>query len=419
MNKISLFQLVFLTVGAMVGSAVFSLSGVTIMQAGDLAVLSWAFAGLLLLGFGFVTTNLLNAVEISNGDIKLHDFPALAFKSNFLGYITSWIYLFGCTAGVSFSAIYFAHYLVNVFPVLLPIVHILPTLSVLIIYILNLLKIGQLTRINTVLTILLVLILILIAFVLCLHSNSSSHDVNIFPTSSNNLLDMLSQIPISMLAYGAIVVPAFMASSVVNPKKNVRLGMFIAMILTTTIYCVVIFATLRFINAQYLIEHHESVFSPITAALDVAELPNSFTLLVNFAAVLALFTTMLVVGKLGVSSVENIFPKQESKARFSTEKLSSGLFFAVVFIVTLFYTKVQLVIDSGALFNALFTLIICASGFQLTKTKSHKILALFIAVVISITYIPTLVNANTALYITTIIYLVLGYAIWCIRKRIK
>ncbi len=419
MNKISLFQLVFLTVGAMIGSAIFSLSGVTIASVDGSAVLSWALAGLVLFGFGLVTTNLTSVPDFEGSSVKLYDFPARAFKSNFLSYLTSWIYLFGCIAGVSFSATYFAHYLVAVLPVLLPVVHILPPVSVLLAFIVNCLKIKQFSAFNMILTILLIAILLVFAVVLYFHNGGSSRSVNVFPTSSANLVEMLSEVPVAMLAYGAIVVPAFMVPNVKNCKRNVRLGMLIAMILTTTIYCLVIFGTLRFVNAQYLIQHHEAVFAPLTAAIKIAKLPATFALATNIAAVLALFTTMLVVGRLGVSSVDNIVQAQNVRAQNSTEKCGRILFFAVVLITTLFYAKVQLIIDSGALFNALFTLIICASGFQLAKMWWHKILALLTAVVVFITYIPTLQNSSVALWITTVLYIALGCAVYKILKFLR
>jgi amino acid transporter len=412
MNKISLFQLVFLTVGAMVGSAIFSLSGLTILNADGSAVLSWALAGLLLLGFGLVTTNLVSAPGAGSSKKQLYDFPALAFKSNFLSYLTSWIYLFGCIAGVSFSATYFAYYLAAIFPVLVPVTRILSTGSVLLVFVVNLLKIRSFSRINTVLTILLVALLLVFVAVLCIFSGGG-HDVSILPTSLANLGESLAQVPTAMLAYGAIVVPAFMVSSVKNPQKNVRLSMVIAMILTTVLYCLVIFGTLRFVGASYFVQHPEAAYSPLTAALEVAKLPAPFVTALNVAAVLALFTTMLVVGKLGATSIENIMHNQKVTARISTEKLSVRVFFGVVLVVTLFYSKVQLVVDSGALFNVLFTLIICASGFKLAKKTGHKVLAMLVAVVVTITYIPALTNHTfIAMWLVTICYLALGIALY-------
>jgi APA family basic amino acid/polyamine antiporter len=117
-GKLGLFDSVHLLVGAMIGSAIFSLSGITILQAGPASILSWILGGVILLAYGLQTAELASRYPQSGG---VFAFPAIVLgktreQGRVWGWVSAWAYLFGCVAGAAFSAIYIGIYLGVAFP---------------------------------------------------------------------------------------------------------------------------------------------------------------------------------------------------------------------------------------------------------------------------------------------------------------
>ena len=57
-GKLGLLSSTTILIGGMIGSAIFSLSGVTIMNAGPAAIISWIIAGIILIAYGLQTAEL-------------------------------------------------------------------------------------------------------------------------------------------------------------------------------------------------------------------------------------------------------------------------------------------------------------------------------------------------------------------------
>lgn len=76
-KKIKLFACVFMLIGGMFGSAIFSLSGITILEAGPSAIISWIVAGVIMLVYGLLVSELAAYFPESGG---VYVFPAKAIK---------------------------------------------------------------------------------------------------------------------------------------------------------------------------------------------------------------------------------------------------------------------------------------------------------------------------------------------------
>jgi amino acid transporter len=445
MSKLSLFSAVLLTVGAMVGSAIFSLTGLTILSAGSGALLSWLIAGLILLGFGFVTVSLARRFSISGG---MFHFPALAFggraipqgyssqeqpeqaeqaelaqeqkfaysrRGRAFGWLGAWIHLFGCIAGVAFSAVYLAEYLQFAFPALAPYTKVLSLLAVLLSLGVNLLKIEQMGKINATLTALLVVALLGFAIYLTSHAGfafAPSQQLGAPSGQGGGMLAILSEVPVAALAYGAIVVPAFMVGSIKNAHRNAWLAMLLAMLVTMFVYCFAIFASLGFVSADYLGAHPEFVYAPFTAALLLAGAPSWAITGLNLAAVLALFTTMLVVSKLGATSIEQASKTGILPSKFLGGKGADIITALITFLVVTFYNKAELIVNSGVLFTASFTVLICLSALKLAQTPAQRIMPVVVACGLLATYIPNILTGGLTLWVVTVAYLLVGAGIF-------
>ncbi len=68
-KKLGTFDSVHLLIGGMIGSAIFSLSGMTILSAGPAAIISWILGALILLAYGLQTAELASRYPQSEGSL--------------------------------------------------------------------------------------------------------------------------------------------------------------------------------------------------------------------------------------------------------------------------------------------------------------------------------------------------------------
>jgi amino acid transporter len=366
-GQLSVAQAVLMTVGAMIGSAIFSLSGVTIKQSGGWASLAWLIAGLILLVYGLICANLAKFIQASGG---MFLFPASLSKNKkisvTIGAISSLCYFLGCLGGTIFSAMYIGYYFGYLFPAVSPAVYpIVSIVSVLLAIGLNLLKTREASWINSLLVAFLVLIL-LVYIILCVASPKAEFS-QIF-TSSNlpsNLGQNWSSVTVAMTAYGSIVAPVFMVGKIKNSKKNLPKILIISMVVTILIYVGSILSTELSVNSLDLAQNPEMIYSPFSLALMKIGAPVWFGSILNIGAILALFTTEFVVMNLAgisISVVSKALAKNTSTKNIKKQintKSSIIIVGLITAILSLFNNFSEIVINWGSYFNAFFVVIIC------------------------------------------------------------
>ena len=110
-GKLGLTECVFILIGGMVGSAIFSLSGLTILEAGPAALLTWFIAGFIMLFHGMLICELSCIYPQSGG---VYVFPRKAFggeKGRLLGWLSCWGSMVTNVIAIAFAAIYVGIYL--------------------------------------------------------------------------------------------------------------------------------------------------------------------------------------------------------------------------------------------------------------------------------------------------------------------
>jgi APA family basic amino acid/polyamine antiporter len=395
-EKIGLANVTFMTVGAMIGSAIFSLSGVTIAFAGFGAIFSWLLAGLILLAYGLICTYLAkNWPEIPGMyAIPSQIMSKLPFRmsknplfSRFWGLIGVIFYAGGCISGSLFSAQYIGLYGVELLNSLgfTQIPEFVPTLlgiaSCVVVYILCLVKLKQTGRFNAILTVM--LCLLLLSYVLTILF--SGHQLNFDPTSFS-LSDTFSSIPVAMLAYGGIVVPAFIINSLKGGSKSAKNSQIISMSITLLIYLLALIATIGVINTnvQAFLDNPEMQYMPFNFALETIGL-SQISPIITIAALIALFTTQLVVSRMAVVAVGEITKPLDRRVNSKLESLDKNskllpqtlvpsLIVTFILIVGILAGVItDYVIEIGASFNTAFIVlvVICAvihKAFAMRRT---------------------------------------------------
>lgn len=431
-GSLGLLACVTMIAGGMIGSAIFSLSGLTVYQAGPSAIISWIIAAVIMLIYGLVVAELSTIFPKSGG---VFVFPSKALgktekTGKLWGWISTWGYINANVVAIAFAAIYVGTYLGVGFPVFSNLQIPLALGAIAFCFVLNTLKFAVAGRLNNILVGLLILtMLIFICVGIFGGSWDSSQLVPFFSQGASGSAGFLSVVPTAMVGYGSIVAIAFMVSEVKNPNKNVPKSVLIAMGIVVTLYSLIILATVGLITAGYLAENPGMRFIPLYAA--------SFTKLtaypwiakvISISAVLALLTTMLVVIALTSRAIAataegGLLPEILGKnGKTGTPIYATILVAALGAIVSCFPEFTAEIVSLGALFAAITISINCVSLIVARKKNAYvpgnfrapggNVLPTVVLIVLIICYIPDIISGGWVLWGYTIVWYLLGLIIY-------
>lgn len=438
-GSLGLATCVTMIVGGMIGSAIFSLSGLTMYNAGPAAILSWIIAAAIMLMYGLIVAELSSRFPKSGG---VFVFPARALgktekQGNFWGWISTWGYINANIVAVAFAAIYVATYLGVSFPALSKLQIPLAIASIALCLVLNAVKFSITGKANLILVgglIAAILIYVISSFASGKWDGSMLSPF--FSQGAGGGAGFLSSVPVAMVGYGSIVAIAFMVSEVKNPNKNVLRSIFIAMSIVVAIYTAIILATVGLISAQFLVDNPGMRYIPLFAA--------SFTKLqalpwvkyvISIAAVLALLTTMLVVLALTGRAIQAASQKQMLPAFFAKNN-KAGVPFNATLIVALiaavlscFPSLTSTIVGFGALFAAI-TLSINIISLMVARRKFRDqeigfrapggIVVPILALVLIVTcYIPDIINGGWKIWLFTIGWYLIGLLVFAIMAKVR
>ena len=159
-GKLGLTACVGIVVGGCIGSAIFSLSGLTMYYAGASSIISWILSGIILCMYGMQVCELAVRYPKSGG---IFVFPQKVFgeknqkRGDFWGFVSAWGYIVSNFIAIAFSAIYVATYLGVSFESLASLQVPLAIVSVAICMVLNLMRITDAGKFNNLLVVALAL----------------------------------------------------------------------------------------------------------------------------------------------------------------------------------------------------------------------------------------------------------------------
>lgn len=431
-GSLGLVACVTMITGGMIGSAIFSLSGLTVYQAGPSAILSWVIAASIMLIYGLVVAELSTIFPKSGG---VFVFPSKALGKSektgrLWGWISTWGYINANIVAIAFAAIYVGTYLGVGFPVFADKQVLLALIAIGFCFMLNTLKFAVAGKMNNILVGgLIVTMLIFICVGIFGGSWDSSLLTPFFSQGIAGNAGFLRMVPTAMVGYGSIVAIAFMVSEVKNPNKNVPKSILIAMCIVVSLYALIILTTVGLITAGFLDENPGMRFIPLYAA--------SFTKLtaypwiakvISVAAVLALLTTMLVVIALTSRAIQataqsGLLPKKLAENGKTGTPLNATILVAVLgAIVSCFPDLTAEIVNLGALFAALTISINCVSLIAARKKNDYvpgnfkapggNVLPILVLVALIACYIPDIIGGGWKLWGYTILWYVIGLCIY-------
>lgn len=436
-GTLGLVTCVTMIVGGMIGSAIFSLTGLTIFNAGPSAIVSWGIAAVIMLCYGLIVAE-LSTIFPKSGGVFVFPAKALGKKSStgkLWGWISTWGYINANIVAIAFAAIYVGTYLGVGFPIFANKQVPLAVASVVIIFILNTMKIAVAGKTNTILVIGLAITLLIYAGVgLFSGSWDSAMLVPFFSQGAAGTSGFLAAVPTAMVGYGSIVAIAFMVSEVKDPNKNVPKSILIAMAIVFTLYLLVILATVGLISADFLKANPGMQFIPLYAAAFTKLMSIPWLAkVISISAVLALFTTMLVIMALTSRAIAaaadgGMLPKKLSKNGTTGTPIYATIVVAILSaIVSCFPQFTSTIVGLAALFASLTIVINCVSLIQ-ARTKNQyvegnfkapggKFLPIFALVVIIASYIPDILKGGWKIWAYTLGWYAIGLVIYQFRKK--
>lgn len=432
-GKLGLTECVFILIGGMVGSAIFSLSGLTILEAGPAALLTWFIAGFIMLFHGMLICELSCIYPQSGG---VYVFPRKAFggeKGRLLGWLSCWGSMVTNVIAIAFAAIYVGIYLSVAFKWAADYQIPLAIASILICLIFNIINFRTAGKMNNgIVAFLLLTILVYVFACFC----SGKYDVSCFsPFFTQGIKGsngFVSSIPIAIIGYSSINAMAFMVSDVKKPEKTVSKAMFISISVVITIYLLVIGATLGLVTADYLVKNEGMRFIPLFAAC-FTKMQNFPWLVdvVSIASVVALMTTMNVCVSLNsrtlqASSQDKMLPKIIGINNRNSVPAYAALLTCLLSMIIAVFPKITLqIVNFGAIFN-LFTIIItlfslvAARKDSVNKNPAFKapggnVLVIIILLILIGCNITSIIIGGKDLFLFTIAFWIIGLIIYFCR----
>lgn len=417
-RKIGILNSTFLLIGAMFGSAIFSLSGITIYEAGPSSLLSWFLAAVIMLVYGLYTAELAGYFPKSGG---IYVFPSRAIpgkKGKFLAWITCWGYLVGNFAAISFSAIYVGIYLEASFSWAQGLSVPIAICSIILCLLLNIIKLKDTGKLNIIMVCVLILITIIFVFVAIDNKdNILPSFIPFFTQGHSGAFGFVSMIPTAIVAYSSVVAVAFMADEVKNPKKTISKSCIIAISITALLYLSIIFSCVLYVSQGYIEANPQMKMIPLFAVC--SQISNSYWLqcLVSIAAVLSLLTTILVLIAMNARAIQaaskdGFLPRIFSNNSKNNQPVTAIILTCIIpAIVSIFPYFVNEVVNLGIFYNALTIIIVLVSVIFARKQLSSSQNFTFFKTLFVIFFIAILVLCNITNLFTSNLFLIGLYTV--------
>ncbi len=424
-GKLGLTECVFILIGGMVGSAIFSLSGLTILEAGPASLLTWFIAGFIMMFHGMLICELSCIYPQSGG---VYVFPRRALegeKGRLLAWLSCWGTMITNVIAIAFAAIYVGIYLSVAFKWAEHYQVPFAIASILVCLIFNVIKFKTAGKLNNIIVGFLILTILTYVFI-CFFSNKFNADYYFpfFTQGEKGYKGFISSIPTAIIGYSSINAMAFMVSDVKNPGKTVPKAMFISIAIVITIYLLVIGATLGLITSNYLFTNKGMSFIPLFAACfslkeDIPWLVD----VVSIASVIALMTTMNVCVSLNsrtlqASSQDSMLPGFFGHNNKNGVPSLAALFTCLLSMVVASFPQItNQIVSFGAIFN-LFTIIITLFSLYIARKKikdkpiafkapgGNSFIIVILAVLISCNITSIIIGGKDLLFFTIAFWLI-------------
>lgn len=441
-GKLGLLSCIGIIVGGCIGSAIFSLSGQTIIFAGPGALVSWAVAAVILAFYGMQVCELAVRYPQSGG---IFVFPQKAIGSkagDFWGFFSAWGYIVSNFIAVAFSAITIGNFMGNAFPALGGQTNliIMAVAGVVLCLVLNLLRFSDAAKFNYILVVLLSIALLIFTMFAVFGKRPDSSPAfavenfsNFFSTGMG-VKGIFRAIPVASVAYGACVSISFMVGEVKNPDRTIPRSLLIGLVIVMLLYLMTIAATVATCSYGMYTAFPFLEFAPqFGCVMDGLVLYPWLSKLIAIAALIALITTILVLMALNARAIQAVsmsgyLPKVFSKSSSNGVPAQATVLNAFVSVLLcLFPQLTQTFVELGAFFSVISMVITCLSLVIARKKQGSDSVAykcpggivtpIATIIILGACYLIGSISVRAALF-TVVIY-VFGIAVFLVESMGK
>ncbi len=413
---------VALIAGACIGSAVFSISGLTIHLAGPAAVLSWIIAAVIALMYGLVVSRLALMYPQSGG---IFVFPRMSIggrKGRALGFLSGWGYIVSNIIAIAFSAIYMGLYLHMGFPAVGE--GVWTALCALALSVALILSGGRLSQsVQNLLVVVLVAMILLYCGISFFGGRfDTSAFSHFFSGGKGGAASFLRVVPMAIVAYNGCVAIAFMASEVLKPERNIRLSLIIGLSIVALLYSALVASVVGTLPSGLLDTGAEMRYAPLMASLSGwDECPAFLPKLISICVAVALFTTMTALLRVNARAIQalsydgllpSVLGKQDSRG---VAWGAAALMTAVVAFLCFHPQWTYGMINMGSLLNVIAMVITCVS--LLKAGGRGRFLAAVLLVLLPLCYVPEIIQGSAQLWIFTALVYLAGTAVGLLCSR--
>ncbi|BBJ27798.1 APC family permease [Athalassotoga saccharophila] len=257
-RTLGLYSATMVSVGSMIGGAIFVLAGTVFKMAGPSATLAIFLAGIATFLTSFSFAEFSTFVPEAGGG---YSYVRATFGNNFIGFFTGWILWIGYALSASLFAIGFGNFLNYFIPFLPGIVGSL----ILIIYVTS----NQISGIknsallqNTIVTI---FVAILIGYII--YGFKFAEVKNVTPFFSNGFVPMFQTMSILYMTYIGFDAVTTLGEEVKNPKRTIPLAIMISMVVVIVIKTLAFFIGSAILNVNTITAQNAGNFMINTAKI--------------------------------------------------------------------------------------------------------------------------------------------------------
>lgn len=379
-GALSLTDCIMIAVGGMVGSSIFTLSGVTYSLAGPAAILSWVIGG------GILFLYALNVAELATtfprtGGLYVYPYEVLGStlpQRTFFGWLAAWSWINVTVLGTAFSAIFVANYLASVVPGADKHVVLVALIWIGLCWLLNVLGISLMGKTNLVLTAILIGICVFYIAYGLPHIDMNMFS-NFFAGGYMGTKGIIASIPMAMLAYGSVIAVASVAEEIRDPKKTIPKAMGLSVLITVLMYTLILFVTYGIVPWKEITPDSFAYYAPLHyAVVKYAPAKVWLSTLISVGALLAITTTMLVMvmdaGRTVMAIAQSGFlPKSLAKVheRYQTPAVALTVVSAAACIIACFPQFIMQIIGTGSFTSGVMVGIIAITLIA-TRLKNIK-----------------------------------------------
>jgi len=439
-HQMGLLSCIATIVGACVGSAIFSMSGITIYFAGASSMISWLVAALIYMAYGMLLAELAVRYPHSGG---IFIFPKRAIggaSGRFWGFISGWGYIISNIIAIGFSAIYVGAYLRAGFPELFGEgSELYISLGSMLFSLAILLWGGKRSQIvqNTLVLFLLLTLCMFCVFAFFGRQFQPSHFQQFFTTGVYGATGFISAIPIALVAYGGCVVIPFMTSEVSKPQRNIPRSLFIGLGIVALLYIAVIASIVGTLPFSVISSDVSLRYIPLHASISHGTLAcyGWLARLVSVCGVIALLTTIIALMRVNARSMQAIalegyLPNGVACENSRAVPGIALIVMAVIAMLMCFFPQwTAQMIQLGAVLNIVSMTITCTSHYISHRARPSQsgftapigiFLPIIVVVIFLACYIPDILSGGNALWtFTGIVYAVALVTYVCCRSKVS